>query len=386
MVDGGEGANPEPPQPRPLNILWLIKGLGPGGAEQLLVSTAHVADRSRYRFSVAYLLNWKDTLVARLQAEDVSVHCLGVRRARDARWVFRLRRHLRSNEFDIVHVHSPLVAIFARLVILTLAKRPAVVSSEHNIWASYRFGTRVLNRLTFPLDNAHIAVSRQVLESLPAKYRPQVEVIVHGVDVEAIVAARDNRDAVRAEFGLRPEQVAVCTVANLRRAKGYPDLLAAAKTVIDEGHDVVFLAVGQGPLEAEIKAQHAELGLDDRFRLLGYRGDAIQILAASDIFALASLFEGYPIAVMEAMAAGLPIVATDAGGVPDAVHDGVDGFVVPRGDPQALAAALSKVISDPELRASMSQHAAGRGSEFSFAPAIEKTQQIYDRVAGLRGA
>ena len=370
--------------PSPIRVLWLIKGLGPGGAEHLLVSTARGADAARFNFSVVYLLDWKTALVAPLEAAGVDAHCLGVNDARDLRWILRLRSLLRSGDYDVIHLHSPLVAAVFRLVTLTLRNRPPVVSTEHNSWASYGRSTRLLNRLTFRLDAAHIAVSQQVVLSLPAGLRPRTEVIVHGVDVAAISEARSEREAVRAELGLGPGQIAICTVANLRWQKGYPDLFAAAKQVIDQGHDVVFLSVGQGPLEAELKQRHAQLGLGDRFRMLGYRSDAIRVLVASDIFALASLHEGYPIAVMEAMVAGLPIVATDAGGVPEAVHNGVEGFVVPSQRPDELAAALLKVITDPGLRQRMSEASLRRGQGYDIRAAIERTQEIYEELAAHR--
>lgn len=233
----------------PVRVLWLIKGLGPGGAEHLLVSTANGADTDRFRFDVGFLLNWKRTLEAPLAAAGVAAHCLDVKDAKDLRWIVRLRRLLASGRYDVVHVHSPLVGGVTRLVVLTLRRRPPIVSTEHNSWASHGRGTRLLNRLTFRLDAHHIAVSQQVVESLPEGLRDMVEVIVHGVDTALITAAAAERDAVRAELGVGPEQLAICTVANLRWQKGYPDLLAAAKTVIVAGHDVVFLAVGQGPLE-----------------------------------------------------------------------------------------------------------------------------------------
>lgn len=368
----------------PIRVLWLIKGLGPGGAEHLLGSIARGANASRFNFSVGYLLNWKTALVEPLKAAGVETHCFDVRDARDPRWILRLRSLLRSSDYDVVHVHSPLVAGVSRLLLLTIRRRPPMLSTEHNSWASYDRPTRWLNRLTYRLDDANIMVSGQVLSSLPPKLQRRGEVIVHGVDVAAISKARSEREAVRAELGLGPGQIAICTVANLRWQKGYPDLFAAAKQVIDQGHDVVFLSVGQGPLEAELKQRHAQLGLGDRFRMLGYRSDAIRVLVASDIFALASLHEGYPIAVMEAMVAGLPIVATDAGGVPEAVHNGVEGFVVPSQRPDELAAALLEVITDPDLRQRMSAAALRRGQGYDIRAAIERTQEIYEELAAHR--
>ena len=312
-----------------IHVLWLIKGLGPGGAEHLLVSIARAADAERFRFTAGYVLDWKDHLVPMIQAAGVETVSFGVSNALDLRWAWRLRKYLASHDFDVIHVHSPLVAGVARLVRLTMRRCPPVVSTEHNAWGSHTRFTRWFNRLTFRLDAAHIAVSDQVVESMPASLRAMTETIVHGVDVADIDAYRPERTVVRDELGLEPTTVAVITVANLRWQKGYPDLLEAARTVVDEGFDVVFLAAGQGPLEDEIRAMRDAFELADRFQLLGYRADVHRLLAGMDVFAMASLYEGYPIAVMEAMAAGLPIVATDAGSIGEAVDDGVDGFVRP---------------------------------------------------------
>ena len=367
-----------------IHVLWLIKGLGPGGAEHLLVSIARAADRDRFRFTAGYVLDWKNHLVPMIESVGVDTVSFGVANALDLRWAWRLRRYLADNEVDVIHVHSPLVAGIARLVRLSLRHRPPMVSTEHNSWGSHSRFTRWINRLTFRLDAAHIAVSDPVVESMPRSLRSMTETIVHGVDVEDIDAHRPERDAVRAELGLGNDTVAVITVANLRWQKGYPDLLEAARTVIDEGFDVVFLAAGQGPLEEEIRTQRDEFGLADRFRLLGYRADVHRLLAGMDVFAMASLYEGYPIAVMEAMVAGLPVVATDAGSIGEAVADGVDGFVVPAGKPDLLGDALRRILKDGAMRQRMSESARMKGVQLGIQPAVDRTTEIYETVVAGR--
>ena len=366
--------------PDRVSVQWLIKGLGAGGAEQLLLSTVRSADRDRFRFLVAHVFDHKDQLVAPLLAEGVTVTSLGARRTLDPRWVLALRRHIRRATPDLIHVHSPLVAAVTRLIVRTIRHRPPVVTTEHNTWAAYGRLTRLANHLTFRLDDAHLAVSEGVRRSMPPAFRDITEVIVHGVELDSIAAQRTEREKVRLELGIGPEQIVICTVANLRWHKGYPDLMAAAKMVIDNGCDVVFLAVGQGPLEAEIRSRHQELGLGQQFRLLGYRADAIRVLAGSDIFVLASLEEGYPIALMEALAIGLPVVATAVGGVPDAVRNGVEGFVVDRADPRGLAEALIVLAKSQELRSSMASAAEARARQFDISRAVRRTTEIYEAL------
>ncbi len=361
-------------------MLWLIKGLGHGGAESLLVSLAEGADPDLVSYEAAYVLSHKNLLAPALRDAGVPVTDLGSRRGFDLGWLWRLRQLLKRGRFDVVHVHSPYVAGLARLVALTVRSRPRLMSTEHNSWQMYRTPTRLLNQLTFRLDDAHIAVSNRALRSIPERLRKNCEVIVYGVHTDQIALISKSRDSLRADLGIAPHQVVVCTIANLRREKGYPDLLAAAASVIARNDDALFLAVGQGPLEAEIRAAHAELGLGDRFQLLGFRRDALGILVASDVFVLASLFEGFPIAVMEALAAGKPVVATDAGGVPEVIVDGVEGRVLPTQRPQMLADAILELVENHELRAQMSEAAAAKGQFVDIGQAIERTQALYGEV------
>lgn len=360
-------------------VLWLVKGLGPGGAEMLLLSMARVADHEHFAYEAAYVLPWKDHLVARLEREHVQVHCLQGSRLLHPAWVLRLRALLRSRHYDVVHLHSPLIAGVARLVVRTLprAGRPRVVSTEHNTWWSYSRGTRWLNALLYRSDETRFAVSHEVLSTIWPRLRREVEVLVHGLVLADVEAARAERPAMRAELGVDDSTVVIGTVANFRAQKGYPDLLAAAATVLARRPDACFLAVGQGPLEEEVRSRHAELGLGDRFRLLGYREDVPRVLAACDVFVLASLHEGFPVAVMEALAAGIPLVATSVGGVPDAVVDGVHGFIVPPGRPELLAERLLQLVADADLRRRCAAAAAEAGRQFDITAAVRRLEAAY---------
>jgi hypothetical protein len=167
----------------PWRVLWLIKGLGAGGAERLLVSMATVRDTGAFDYQVAYLLPWKDALVDEIAALDVPVRCLGVRDDRDLRWTIALRRLLLEQRIDIVHTHGPYVAGLARLVRATLPRRarPAVVSTEHNGWPTFALSTRLLNALTYPLGDAGLAVSEEVRDSVWPSLRGRTRTVVHGV-------------------------------------------------------------------------------------------------------------------------------------------------------------------------------------------------------------
>jgi glycosyltransferase involved in cell wall biosynthesis len=371
-----------------LRVLHLIKGLGAGGAERLLVSAAQVRDRDAFEYAVAYLLPWKTAFVPDLEDLGVPTTCLAVRHEQDLRWLVRLRRLLDRERYDVVHVHSPYVAGMTRLVTRSMPKRarPRIVSTEHNIWPSHSRLSRALNTATFPIGDAWLAVSDEVRGSMSARVRGRVEVVVHGIVLGDIEHALTQREAVRSELGLRDDEVAVATVANFRAQKAYPDLFTAARLLADRNVPARFVVVGQGPLETEMRTLHETLDLARSVDILGYRQDAIRVLAGSDIFVLASHYEGYPVAVMEALAVGLPIVATAVGGIPEAVREGVEGLLVPPREPQLLADAIETLVRDPSRRRAMGKAAAERGRRYDIAEAVRRTEQIYrDVVARSSG-
>ncbi|MGH9250230.1 MAG: glycosyltransferase [Acidimicrobiales bacterium] len=368
---------------RPVRVLWLTKGLGPGGAERLLVTTARRRDRRRLAVRVAYLLPYKSALVEELEAEDVPVTCLGYPNALDARWLAALRRSLVNDPVDIIHAHNPVMAVAARVVAHSLPRslRPRVVVTDHNVWYGYMAVSRWADGLTSRLDAARLTVSEAVRASLPTPIQRRSQVVLQGIEVEHVQAQRAEREAVRAELGLAPETLVVGTVANLRAQKAYPDLLTAAAEVVERLPDVRFLAVGQGPLEAEIRTLHARLGLGDRFLLLGHRPDAVRVMAACDVFVLASHYEGLGVAVMEALALGLPVVATAVGGVPEVVTHGREGLLVAPRRPRELAAALVALLTNADHRRRMAEAAARRGARLSIDTAVRKTEAVYHDLA-----
>ena len=366
-----------------LRVLWLTKGLGRGGAERLLVEHALAGDDDRFEFEVAYLLPEKDHLVGELEAIGVSTHCLGVQRDADLRWIGRLAHLLRLRRYDIVHAHSPLSASAARVLVRAGFRSTAFVYTEHNRWPSYHTATRIADRATYRLNDAAIAVSEDVRASMSHGARHRTEVITHGIDVASVRAHRASRAARRAELGIADDEVLALTVANLRENKRYPDLLAAARHVVDADPRVRFAAAGHGPLEAEVRAEHRRLGLGDRFRLLGFRRDALDLIAAADLFVLASSHEGLPVAVMEALVLGVPVVATAVGGMGEAVVDGTDGLLVPPADPDALAGAVLRA-AEPATLDRLTAGARAAGDRFSSQGSVARIEAVYERARAER--
>jgi glycosyltransferase involved in cell wall biosynthesis len=377
-VSGASGLRPR--------VLLLIKGLGLGGAERLLVDVVGARDRTHFDYEVAYVLADQDALVPAMKGAGVSVHALGASASADLRWTIALRRLLVRGRFDLLHSHLPYTAAFGRLVALTLAgsRRPALVYTEHSLWNKAAVLTKALNRSTVGVDRALIVVSGAARDALPRALRSRARVVVHGVDRMRFGPHPDQRDVmrreVRAELAVGDDEVLALTVANLRSEKGYDVLLEAARLSVAAGAPVRFFSVGRGPLEAELAAAAHARGLDEHFVFLGTRTDTARLMAGADVLVLPSHQEGLPVALMEAMSAGLPVVATIVGGVPDVVTDDVEGLLVPPGRPDALADAVGRVAGDAALRSRLAAASLARSEVFDVRNAARAIEAVYTEV------
>lgn len=364
-------------------VLWLAKGLGRGGAERLLVGCAgHVAER--FDVEVGYVLPWKDALVPELRVLGVPVHCLEGGREADLRWVWRLRRLLHERRYDIVHTHMPVPAVAARLLVAGRC-RPRLVHTEHNVWSRYRGLTRWANATTYDRNAAVIAVSGSVAASIadgrPTRPTgPDVTVILHGIERQRLVVDPSARASARADLGAAVGDVVIGTVGNLTPKKDHQSLLLAHRALLDHGVATRLVLVGTGPLEASLRQRAAALGTHGRVVFAGSRDDVPRLLTAFDVFALSSVAEGLPVALMEAMATGLPCIATAVGGVPEILTDGVDGRLVPPSDVEALTGALAALATDAALRRRLAAAALARSSAFDVARAQRQVEAVYDRV------
>ncbi len=365
-----------------VRVLWVVKGLGPGGAERLLVAAARAHDPRKVQIECAYVLPYKDHLVSALESAGVRCTCLS-QRDDDIRWPLTLRALISEGGFDVVHAHSPVPGSVARTIVRTMPanRRPALMSTEHNTWARHRLPTRLLNGATGRWDEVTFAVSEETRASISGPAASRAQVLTHGIDVDEAAAQARGRDEVRSEFGIDPDALVIGTVANFTAQKDYPNLLAAARLLIDSGTAATIVAVGQGPLEAQIHARADELGLGDAVVFTGFRDDAVRVLGACDVFTLASAWEGLPVALMEALALGLPVVATRVGGVAETMTDGEDALLVPPGDPQALASAWRSVLADATLGAQLAAASRARAPEFDASVAVETLEQTYLRLA-----
>jgi len=350
--------------PRDVRLLWLVKGLGRGGAEQLLVSLARTMRDAGLEIHVGYVLPHKDALVPDLAAAGATVHCLT---RRGTPWAITLRRLLHADGgFDVVHTHSPLVASVARLV---APAGTTLLHTEHNLWQRYRWPTRLANAATIRRNHTVWAVSEGVARSMrpgPLLRGIEVEVMVHGLGPDRGPSGRAARFDGLARLGLEPGPFTIGSVGNLTPKKDHDTLVFALERLRREVPDARLVLVGGGPREHHLRELVAARGLTRHVLFTGVRDDVPGLLPAFDVFAMSSRYEGLSIALLEAMAAGVPPVATRVGGIPEVIRDGTDGLLVPPGEPGLLAEALAEVAHDPSRRRQLAAAAASRATSFGI--------------------
>jgi glycosyltransferase involved in cell wall biosynthesis len=359
-------------------VLVLAKGLGRGGAEQIIASTVPVTDPSRFQHEVAYVLPHKDALVPRLRSAGVPVHCLGGGRVA---WVRALVRLLRAQPYDLVHTHMPVVAAVARVA---APRRARFVHTEHNLWQRYHPLTRWVNAITYRRNAAVLAVSSAVAESISRRWLGgrDLRVLQHGVDHESLRTGPAARAQARHRLNLGADTPVVGTVANLTPKKDQSTLLAAFAAVRRSVPAARLVVVGAGPLAEQLRETARALAVDDAVHWLGSRDDVPELLPAFDVFCLSSLHEGLPISLLEALGSGVACVCTDVGGISEVLADGISGRTVPPADPGALAAALVAVLTDPVERQRLAAAGRRRSQDFDISAAASEVARTYATALG----
>lgn len=357
-----------------MRVLQVIPSLGVGGAEVIVALLARELTALDHEVHVASLADPLDTWIERdLRDRGVSVHHLGKRPGLDLRAIPRLRRVLRSVRPDVIHTHLHVL----KYVLPAGAPRRRVVHTLHNLAEHEATGVdQRLQRLAFRAGVTPVAIGQAVADSAADVYgRRPAAVIANGIPVPAQRSPKGTRQDVRAELGVSEHTPLFVVVGRLNPQKNHALLLNAMSQV----PDAALWIVGDGELRAELEQQAQALG--DRVRFLGVRRDVPRLLAAADAFVLPSDWEGNPLVVMEAMAAGLAVAATDVGCVSELV-DATTGHVVAAGDLEGLAAALRQLADDPDRTRALGRAGARVADERFDAPVMAAAYaQLYRRVA-----
>lgn len=357
---------------------------GRGGAEKALVDLALRLDRRRFNITVCATRttgNYQPLLDA------AGVHTIVLERNSrlESYKMLRLLQIMRRQPVHVLHTHLFGANTWGR-VLGKLAGVPVIVAHEH--WSSRSSREVKIDRLLYRMTDRILVpsqASKQLVmqtEHIPARY---LDVAYNGVDISLFSPNVSSAAEARRELCIELGDIVVGTVGRLSADKGgQDDLLWAVSEARKQHPSVRLLVVGDGPLRPGLEGLAATLGMLDNGAAVftGARADVARLLGAMDIFVLPSLKEALPIAVLEAMAMQLPVVATCVGGVPEVVQDGTTGLLVPPGDRAAMLAALLRLIAAADLRGRLGQAGQARvHTHFTVDKMVEHVEQLYEMLA-----
>lgn len=376
-----------------LRILFFLNSRTYGGVEEVVAALAKGLDRRRYDVHLAAPPALLRSFQSALEGAPVHWLELSLRSFKQTGCQRRLLRYLRQRRIQLVNSHMFYATLFAA-PLARLAGVPAVVETTHGpeAWrTSWWKRSGWVDRWVERLVTANIAVSEANRRYLIQQKRYPAEkiwVVPNGRDLGRFEADRQEAvEALRRRYGLEAGRRLVVCVGRLEEQKGHRYLLAAWPGVIARFPEAVLLLVGEGSLRARLEAMAAEAGLAEGVLFAGFSQDVVPYYLAAELVVLPSLYEGMPLAAIEAGAAGRPIVATGVDGTPEVVEDGRTGLLVPPRSPEALEQAICRLLGDPSAARAMGQAARQRVRQhFSLERQIELTSRVYEAALGRQAA
>lgn len=365
-----------------LRIAHLIESDGPGGAERVVVHLA-TALQAAGAWNVVFLPpNGEGWLARELEGSGVAIDHFHLERPLSPACARSLEHAFRAHRIDIAHSHEFSMAVYGAWAAWR-ADIPHVITMHGGPYYAGRLRRRLALRSAIAVSGRTVAVSSRLAEKIRrdlwiSAYR--IATIPNGVS-----HARPERSTLRDELRVGADDRLLIAVGNLYPVKGHQYLIEALALLVSRYPTLHVAISGRGELADALAARAREHGLADRVHLLGLRSDVAAILTAADVFVLPSLSEGLPLALLEAMFAGCPIVATDVGEVATALAHGEAGILVEPGNPAALAAAIDRVLGDPNRARVLGERAARQAfAEYDVSQMVRRYADTYEELLGRR--
>jgi glycosyltransferase involved in cell wall biosynthesis len=362
---------------RPLVVAQMLESDGPGGAEMVVLRLAEGLRERGHRIVPVGPDRGCGWLAAQFRERGFDPRTFSLRRPLDWQCLTGLVDTLRAEHVDAIHSHEFTMAIYGAAAARWLGV-PHIITMHGNQHVTTKWRRRVSLQMAFRASKAPVAVSADTRRHLDGELSlppGRLRVIPNGVPIPV-----GDAGAVRSELGLAPDELLILAVGSLVPRKGHAVLLQALASLPAGGARARWrLAIAGGGSEHDaLAAQIQALGLGRSVVLLGHRDQVGPWHVAADIFVMPSLWEGLPLALLEAMATGSAVIASRTSGIPEAVTDGVEGLLTPPGDVAALASALDRVLRDAQLRATLGAAARDRvAREFSMARMTAEYEALY---------
>lgn len=362
-----------------LKILRVVIGLNQGGVQQGVLNLCRGLDPERFEV-IACAIENGGAIGAEIERAGFEVIVLGHKR-QPVKTIGALSRLMREREIDIVHASSYHPSLYARIAGL-LAHAPVLIGYEHVVFDHRRRLREYLNRWLEPRTQAFTAVGEAVADQVRDWYGypgEKVHVVHNGVDIARFRPPADRKAAKRA-LGLDPERPVIGMICRLDEEKGHRHFFEAIRA-LTRTHDAQWLVVGMGRGEAAVRAAARERGVDGLVRFLGLRRDVPELLAAFDVYAFPTLKEGFPNSLLEAMAAGCAVAASDFPGNLEVARHERNALIVPMGDAAALTDAIDRLLRAPALAARLGEQARRDiEADFSLPAYSRKMTALYETL------
>jgi glycosyltransferase involved in cell wall biosynthesis len=360
-----------------------MDGINPSSVALCFIEWIKHRDAQRYEVMVASLRS-RDAAAQRLEASGVKMFYIDKGKYSFAN-VGALADLVRQEKIDLLHLHGYSAANFGRLA----ARQTGIPNVMHE-WAVLKTLPHqfVMDRMLRSKTDVAVGVSESVREflingrSVPLN---KTRVVWNGVNLKNFTTAEPAKvQAFREKFGIMPEQKVIGTVTRLREEKGNRYFIEAAPQVLREFPKARFVIVGDGQLREELEALAKKLNLDGKLHFAGFVSEVAVALAAMDIYVMASLTEGFPFALAEAMAAGKTVAVTNVGGMKEMVQHEENGLLVPPANSSAMAIALVRLLKNPTLTQHLGQAACERSQAFSVERNVQALEKIYSEMLANR--
>lgn len=367
-----------------IKVLHILPGLGIGGAEKLVVDMVELADRSRFNIAVMRILGIDSFLTEKLKNKGCQVYTIapelkgtsslkGVNLIWTAiRIMKKVQKLLHEIKPDVVHTH--LSTLRVTLIPTLFCRIPVKVHTIHNVAEKDAQGiTRLFNRIAFKFFGVvPVSISQEVAQSVKKLYGRKIStpIIYNGIDVQRFSIDRPKR--------VDRDKTILINVARFAEQKNHALLIRAFSKAVQSCPNLELWLVGDGELRRDIEELVKQLGLEEKVKFLGVRSDVPELLSQADIFVLSSDYEGFGLVVAEAMASGLPVIATAVAGVTEVLEGGKAGILVPPKDADALAKAIVELVKDEKRRLELSSYGKKRVSQnFDIRITVREYERLY---------
>ncbi len=365
---------------KPYKILHIIGGGEIGGAEQHVLTLLNALDQTRFTPHLICLTH--GPFAALVRETNISTRTLPMHFPLDLTPLPSLVRWARQKGINLIHTHGSRANLLGRLGARWLGV-PSITTVHSSLAHDYisPWSARMalaLDHLTLPLTSGIITVSEYLAEEVAVRGGRNLETIYNGQAPIAYADLSSSRHQFRLQWEIPADALVVGTIGRLHPTKGHTAFIKAATQLHLKFPNLHLLLIGDGPLRQDLESELKQSTIPHT--LTGYLPQAYKALPAMDLFVLPSVSEGMGLVLLEAMQAGVPIVASAVGGIPEVVRAGKDGLLVPPGDVEGFSAACSKIIDNPDLAKSLVLSGLSRWPKFSIDSMVKETEQVYTRI------